>query len=165
MEVVNKSPLENSPLLQEFRKKFTLPLRPAEEIPNIPSHLDELSDADLMEVYTAFMSWLSYAKSELVASEIEEERCANDCRLTEAKTLIKQWGNEKGDTVTLAKARRDVDELVIAAQEAHFYSRAYRKLVDSVFDRCERGAQVLSRELSRRIGLGPKERQYGKYSV
>jgi hypothetical protein len=35
--------------------------------------------------------------------------------------------------------------------------RAYRKLVDTVFDRCERGAQVVSRELSRRIGMSGKE--------
>jgi hypothetical protein len=42
-------------------------------------------------------------------------------------------------------------------------ARAYRKLVDTVFDRCERGAQVLSRELSRRISLAPKESRANRF--
>lgn len=133
-------------------------------MPEIPNDLDALSDANLMEVYVEFMAWLSYSKSELVAAEISEERAANDCRLTEARTLITQWSGDKGDTVTLAKARRDVDEDVVAAQERHLNTRAYRKLVEAVFERCERGAQVLSRELSRRISMAPQERRLARYA-
>jgi hypothetical protein len=117
-----------------------------------------------MEVYVEFMAWLSYAKSELVAAEISEERAANDCRLTEARTLITQWCGDKGDTVTLAKARRDIDAHVVSAQERHLNTRAYRKLVEAVFERCERGAQVLSRELSRRISMAPQERRLAHYA-
>lgn len=109
------------------------------------------------------MAWLTYSKTELVTAEITEERYANDVRLTEAKTLILQWSGDKGDTVTLAKARRDIDENVIYAQDLHLNSRAYRKLVESVFERCERGAQILSRELSRRISNAPQERRLVRY--
>lgn len=133
-------------------------------MPEIPEELDNLSDSDLMEHYSEFMAWLSYAKSELVISEIEEERCANNCHLTEARTLITQWAGAKGDTVTLAKARRDVEDDVVDSQEKHLNSRAYRKLVESVFERCERGAQVLSRELSRRISMAPNERRLARYT-
>jgi len=132
-------------------------------LPEIPKHLDDLSDADLMECYAEFMAWLTYSKTELVTAEITEERYANDVRLTEAKTLILQWSGDKGDTVTLAKARRDIDENVIYAQDLHLNSRAYRKLVESVFERCERGAQILSRELSRRISNAPQERRLVRY--
>jgi len=139
-------------------------MRPSENIPEIPQQLDNLSDSDLMEHYSEFMAWLSYAKAELVMSEITEERCASDCHLTEAKTLIMQWSGGKGDTVTLAKARRDIDDNVIHTQEQHLNSRAYRKLVESVFERCERGSQVLSRELSRRISLAPNERRLTRFA-
>lgn len=122
-----------------------------------------MSDVDLMEHYSEFMSWLTYAKSELVTAEITEERCANDVKLIEAKTLIAQWSGDKNDTVTLAKARRDTDETVIHLQELYLNSRAYRKLVESVFERCERSAQILSRELSRRISVAPQERRLIRY--
>lgn len=153
----------NSQPMQNFLKKFSIPDRPPGAVPNIPKNLDELSDADLMNVYSEFMAWLSYAKTELVMSEIEEERCANNLRLTEAKTLIVQWSGEKGDTVTLAKARRDIDDNVITMNEQHLAARAYRKLVESVFERCERGTQILSRELSRRISTSPQERRLHRY--
>ena len=74
-----------------------------------------------------------------------------------------QWSGDKNDTVTLAKARRDTDENVVSLQELHLNSRAYRKLVESVFERCERGAQILSRELSRRISVAPQERRLARY--
>lgn len=118
-----------------------------------------------MELYSQYMSWVSYAKAELVQAEIDEERVANDLKITEAEVLIGQWGvSTKGDTVTLAKARRDVDPEVIKWQNKHLEARAYRKLVDSVFERCERGAQLLSRELSRRISMAPQERRQSKYT-
>jgi hypothetical protein len=125
-----------------------------------------MPDPELMELYTKFMSWGSYAKSELVMAEIAEERAATDLKLMEARTLIGQWGEgAKGDTVTLAKARRDVDTDVVDAQDLHLEARAFRKLTESVFERCERGAQVISRELSRRISLAPSERRQGRYTA
>jgi hypothetical protein len=118
-----------------------------------------------MSLYGEYMSWMSYAKAELVQAEIDEERVANDLKIIEAEVLIGQWGaTTKGDTVTLAKARRDVDPDVTAQQSKHLKARAYRKLVDSVFERCERGAQLLSRELSRRISMAPQERRNSKYN-
>ena len=118
-----------------------------------------------MSLYNEFMAWVSYAKADYVQAEIAEERAENDMRVTESMTLIGQWNDKtKGDTVTLAKAKRDVDPEVISARNAYSEARAYRKLVESVFERCERGAQVLSRELSRRIGLAPKERSVSRYA-
>jgi hypothetical protein len=102
----------------------------------------------------------------MVLAEIDEERAANDLKVIEAETLIGQWSDkEKGDTVTLAKARRDTKPEVIEAQQLYSEKRAYRKLVESVFERCERGAQVISRELSRRISLAPQERRQARYSA
>lgn len=133
-------------------------------IPEMPESLDELSDSGLMALYGQFMAWVSYAKAELVKAEIAEDRTAHILKVTESKAIIGQWSDKvKGDTVTLAKARRDVDPEVLLAQDSHLEARAVRKLTESVFDRCERSAQVLSRELSRRIGLAPKEYRQAKY--
>jgi len=149
-----------------FLEKFSLPDRPQGNVPEIPPFLDELPDNKLMEFYTLFMAWVSFAKADMVLAEIDEERAANDLKLTEAETLIGQWSDkEKGDTVTLAKARRDTKQEVVEAQRLYSEKRAYRKLVESVFERCERGAQVISRELSRRISLSPQERRQGRYTA
>lgn len=150
--------------MDDFSLKFQFPSRPGGQIPDLPFNLDEMGDADLMSLYAEFMTWLSYSKAELVKAEIEEERQANNCRVLEAEILIGQWSDSaKGDTVTLAKARRDANPEVVHQQSLHLNARAYRKLVESVFDRCERGAQLMSRELSRRIGLAPKESRSARY--
>lgn len=130
----------------------------------MPDNLDELSDSELMALYGEFMAWVSYTKAELVKAEIGEERKAHILKVTEAKAIILQTEEKvKGDTVTMAKARRDLDPMVLEAQDDFLESKAFRKLVDALFDRCERSAQVLSRELSRRIGLAPKEYRQAKY--
>ncbi len=149
-----------------FKARFAFPRKPENEIPELPQHLDYLSDADLMELYSKFMAWVSYAKSDMVIAEVSEEREANNCRLIEAKVLIEQWGSDvKGDRVTIAKARRDIDPRVVSQQNTHLEARAYRKMVESVFDRCERGAQLLSRELSRRISASPRENRSQRFEA
>lgn len=164
MKTVVRSTLGEQELLEKFSHKFELPNRPSNLIPEMPHNLDELSDSRLMSLYGEFMAWVSYAKAELVKSEIAEDRTAHVLKVTESSAIIEQWSDKvKGDTVTLAKARRDVDPTVVEATEKHLESRAYRKLTESVFDRCEKSAQVLSRELSRRISLAPKEGRQAKY--
>jgi hypothetical protein len=144
----------------KFFLRFDLPKKPGDEIPGLPSYLDELSDADLMALYSQMVSWVNYAKAEVVQAEIIEENTLSALRQTEAFALISQWDDtNKGDTVTMAKARRDVDPEVGVRRRKHHEARAYRKMVDTVFDRCERNANVLSRELSRRISLTPVERR------
>ena len=114
-----------------------------------------------MSLYSEMVSWVNYAKAEVVKAEIMEEQSMGTLKHLEASTLINQWDDRvnKSETVTMSKARRDVDPEVAAATGSHRESRAYRKMVDTVFDRCERNAMVLSRELSRRISLTPVERR------
>lgn len=110
-----------------------------------------------MAVYAEFMAWVSYVKSELALAEIAEERAEHAVTMAQATALVDQWGaTANGDRVTIAKARRDLDPAVASAVDKHIEARTYRKLVDALYDRCERGAQVLSRELSRRIAINPK---------
>ena len=157
---------DDNPALKKFKSKFSLPSRPSEEPPSIPPHLDELHDGDLMDVYSEFMSWVSFTKAQLVQAEIDEDYESHQCRIVESMILINQWNNDaKGDRVTLAKARRDVDPRVVEQQLKYQTARAYRKLVEALFESCERGAQLLSRELSRRIGLHSKEQRTSRFGA
>jgi hypothetical protein len=152
------------PEMDRFLRNFALPEKPHSLLPVVPRNLGDISEVELMSLYSEFMSWVNYAKAQLVTAEIVEERELNAFEYVKACTLIEQWGNKvKGELVTIAKAKRDVEDKVQKQQEAYTQARAYRKLVDTVFDRCERGAQVLSRELSRRISLAPKENRAARF--
>ena len=153
-----------NPEMEMFEKDFQLPKKPKGLLPELPRNIGDIHDSDLMELYTEFMSWLTYAKSQLVQGEIAEERERNILEYLQSSVLIEQWDNKtKGDLVTMAKAKRDIDARIVDQMQVYTEKRAYRKLVDTVFDRCERGAQVVSRELSRRIGLGPKEARQARF--
>lgn len=119
-----------------------------------------------MSLYSEFMAWVSYMKGQLVQAEIDEEHELHQCKLVESMILIDQWGSDsKADRVTLAKARRDVDPKVVDQQVKYQTARAYKKLVEALFESCERGAQLLSRELSRRIGLHSKEQRTSRFGA
>lgn len=164
--MTRKTLAPSGPIMGDFLNKFPMAPKPEGTFPELPSFLDELPDPELMELYTQFINWGSFAKSELVQAEIIEERTANQQKVSEAITLIEQWGEgAKGDTVTLAKARRDTDPAVIQAINDYTEARAVRKMTEAVFERCERGAQVISRELSRRISMAPNERRQGRYTA
>lgn len=163
--IISRDQIEH-PAVNKFNGRFTLPSRPGDNPPTIPFDLDDMHDRDLMELYSMFMAWVSYAKAELVKAEIDEDKESNLARILEARVLIEQWGADaKGDRVTIAKARRDVDERVVLQQEKYQNARAYRKLVEALFEGCERGAQLLSRELSRRIGLHGKEQRTSRFGA
>lgn len=139
-------------VLERFQTKFGLPDRPGAGIPDLPLNLDDLSDANLMRVYVEYVAWASYTKAQCVLAELEEEKQLDRLEsMSAVKLLSASMEPSKGDTVTLQKARRDSDPAYIAQKDEHRQARAYRKLVDTVFDRCERSASLLSRELSRRI--------------
>jgi hypothetical protein len=162
MSVVSVEALEEE--YGNFHKHFSLPVKPGNDIPEIPFNLDDLTDSELMSYYSKYTAWLNYAKAQLVLAEIAEENTANDLDFAKASTLINQWDAKiKGELVTIAKAKSSVSEGVLNAQNAYTKARAYRKLVDTVFDRCERGSHLLSRELSRRISIAPHEKKLYKY--
>jgi hypothetical protein len=106
-----------------------------------------------MALYAEYVAWTSYAKAQLVLAELEEEKELDRVEALSAMKMLSGSAdpNAKGDTVTMLKARRDSDPAYLAAKQDHRQARAYRKLIDTVFDRCERSTSLLSRELSRRI--------------
>ncbi len=120
----------------------------------IPFNLDDLSDANLMALYSQFVGWTNYAKAQLVLAELdvqyEEDRLES---LSALKLLSLASLESKSDTVTLRKAHRDSDPEYMKQKFCLRKAEASKKLTDTVFDRCERATSLLSRELSRRISM------------
>ena len=64
----------------KFNLKFDSPKKPGDEMPTLPEELDVLSDGELMSQYSEMVSWVNYAKSELVHAEIIEENALSALR-------------------------------------------------------------------------------------
>jgi hypothetical protein len=148
---------------QRLEQRFSLPDRPEGDIPQVPESFDDLTDGQLMEMYAQFIGWINYSNVEMTQAVIEEEMNEHAWELLQAQIMVGDWAEGKKETVTSAKARRDSMPQVVDAKEAYLHSRSYRKLVTTVYDRCERISNLLSRELSRRISLAPQERRLHKY--
>jgi hypothetical protein len=143
----------------KFNLKFSLPERPGTSLPEIPNDLEDMSDRTLMSLYTEVVAWVNYSKAELSKAEISEEGSLAALKHIETVVLLQYGDTNKSERVTMAKARRDVHPEVMDKRGTYQQSRAYRKLVSTVFDRGERNTSVLSRELSRRISVAPNERR------
>ena len=146
-------------LYSKFNLKFSLPERPGTSMPEIPNDLEDMTDGNLMYLYTEVVSWVNYSKAELSKAEISEEESLATLKHIETVILLQYGETNKSERVTMAKARRDVHPEVMDKRVTYQQARAYRKLVSTVFDRGERNTSVLSRELSRRISVAPNERR------
>lgn len=129
-----------------------LGLRPEFDLPELPDDLTAMGDRALMQLFSRLVSWQNYAAVCQTNAEVEEHAAEAALRYSEAVHAMRQPTAAKV-TVTRQKALTDKD----VAQARDRVESAYmtRKLHGVMFANCERAANVVSRELSRRIGGGP----------
>lgn len=114
-----------------------------------------------MTLFSEYVQWQNYAATTLAEAENEEAKAESKLKLIEARWMA-SYDDPKGK-VTVAKAERDTRPEV---QEAHIEwltAKAHRKMVGAIYSNCERCAQLVSRELSRRIGSGSSERRQQRW--
>lgn len=129
-----------------------------------------------MEMFSHAVSWQNFADTIATESEIREAELLSHKETLEAKILLDSWNNRpqitgpKGGirsdfTATIAKAARDSDTEVVSINELYLKAKASRKRAQTVRDNSERVAQLISREISRRIGREYTERKQARYST
>ncbi len=129
----------------------------------LPTDLAELNDDALMEEAAIFTQWANYFASKVAVAEIDEAEAWAKLEKQKALQMIEGWTGARGDRVALAKAEALVGEEAQAMVDAHATAKAYRKLIQTLYENADRGASLLSRELTRRIGLAGKEHRLGKF--
>lgn len=135
-------------------------LKPEYDIPDIPYDITTLSDDKLMEMFAVYTAWLNFAASKLAEAEIDELKAESNLRYTQATVLVGGWdSNAKESRVTVAKAGRDLDPQVVKAEGDLLVVKATRKMTGVLYANCERSAQLMSRELSRRGNREPMARR------
>ncbi len=131
--------------------------RPEYDIPEIPLNLTEISDADLMSLFAQFVAWQNFIDQKSVGIEIEETRAQSRKDIAVARSLTaseeKQVTRQKAEATI--EVQRSNDEWITA--------KASRKAIGIQKDALERLANLVSRELSRRIGRGPTQRRADRF--
>ena len=120
-----------------------------------------VSDDRLMSMFSEMVSWSNFAATILAQAEIEETKAEAEVKYQEAVQFVKAPINTK---VTDVRAQMhmvpEVGEARVRAMEAY----ATRKMESVMYNNCERVVALISRELSRRIGVGPTERRNSRWN-
>lgn len=133
-----------------------------------------VGDAELMRMFTQAVAWQNFADTISTEAEIKEADFAAQLEHAESMAVITAWstagttvgprGGVKSDfTATVAKAQRDTDPGVVSLREQYLHAKAARKRAQTVRDNSERLANLLSRELSRRIGRDSVQQRAGRF--
>jgi len=106
-----------------------------------------------MELFAIYTAWWNYAASVLAGAENDEADAESVLRYTQATKLIESWeDNSKETRVTVAKAERDTSPEVVKAEDRVVQAKAVRRLDIVMVENCERCANLVSREITRRTG-------------
>lgn len=110
-----------------------------------------------MELFALYVAWNNFFDVQRVMSEIEEADAETGLKVLEATSIAAGWQGPKETRITVLRAERDTDSEVMAAKSAFNEAKARRKMMGVLCGNMDRGAALLSRELSRRIGRAPVE--------
>lgn len=132
------------------------------------------ADSTLMSMFSQAVAWQNFADSIATEAEVREAELAMELETAESNAVLTAWnsagtvvgprGGVKSEfTATVAKAQRDTDPEVTSLRAQYLRAKASRKRAQTVRDNSERISQLLSRELSRRIGRDPVERRAGRF--
>lgn len=142
-----------------------LPNKPKYEQPDLESagDLTELDDSGLMLLFTTLTAWADYLGGQLALAEIDER--ASEAVLKKAEAVSMLRSSPTSGKVTMAKAEKYEDPVVEEAQESFMKNHAYRKLLNVLYNNVDRDASLVSRELTRRVGMEPNRRREGRWSA
>lgn len=159
---------------QELAKQqIHLPPRP-DVSPTIPEELTELSDAELMKLFSKWTQWMNYTAAQLAIAEVDERFCEQVVEKYQAISLITERGAlhaqatnsaEKANATTYLKAKAWEDSAYVDARDEVENAYAYRKLVKLKYDEADKNTALVSRELTRRVGRNDREGRNAKWNT
>lgn len=145
--------------------------RPDGESPVLPPDPTALDDSQLMVAFTNFMGWVDFSATQLGFAEVDE-RCA-DALVEKRRDLLllrsmpsSEALRKREDTMTRVKAEVDTHAEMVELQQQHAIAYARKKLLTTTYERYDRDAFVLSREITRRGGgQDPKLRRQSRWTT
>lgn len=149
-----------------------LPPQPRDDSPVLPDDPTALGDSALMTEMRRFTEWADFLGGQLSLAEVEE-RYAEDAASTVENVLLLQAMpssealRKREDTMTRVRTEVASRTEMQEAQQRVMVAYAQRKLLQKMWERFDRDAALLSRELTRRSGGedAKTRRARGKYGT
>lgn len=136
--------------------------QPEYDPPDLPRDLTVTSDQKLMTMFSEYVAWQNYAATKLAECEVEEERAEAEVRKILAEGFVLNVGGSA--KVTETRAAIENSEEMQRAKDRVIDAYAARKMIAVVYANCERVVNLLSRELTRRVGREIPERRVGRWN-
>lgn len=131
-----------------------------EELPDLPFDPSSISDSELMTMFSTYVSWQNYLDLQLA----EVEFVAENVETAYEEIKGKAWG-ALGGTATDKRVTVEAVPRVVSAKTKLAEANKSVGLVKKELFVAERGANLLSRELSRRIGRDHTNRRENKWGA
>lgn len=142
---------------QEIKAQgMDLPQQPESDMPQLPPDLTELGDRDLMGLYQKYVAWSDYISVQVSCAQVDERNAMRNLEMHENASLLMLQA--RGKKVTEARNEMKSDPALEAWRDAAFGAEAYRKMIESLLNNCERDASLISRELTRRTTESRREK-------
>lgn len=118
--------------------------------PQMPADITDISDEDLMLLYTKFSAYSDFVNTQLSCAIVDEKELERQVNYEESMAMLRLQAQNAKSTVTSLKAMVDSDESISQMKQEHMNKYAYRKVLETLANNCERSSSVCSRELTRR---------------
>jgi hypothetical protein len=133
--------------------------------PAMPEDITALNDEDLMLLYTRFSMYSDFVNTQLSCAVVDEKELERQISYEESMALLRLQSENPKSTVTSLKAMADSDESINALKKEHLNKYAYRKVLETMANNCERSSAVCSRELTRRTSGDNFKTRTRKFTV
>jgi hypothetical protein len=124
-----------------------LPEKPKYSMPKIPSDISSEASENLIDLMAEISSWIDYAEVQLASAQIDEEY--EKQQLAEYAATV-QLEHQEETKVTVMKAKMFEDAEYLAQRDKAHMAYAYRKMIETMYNRLERAKFIVSREITRR---------------
>ena len=128
---------------------ISIPDSPDFDMPTLPPDITVLSGEDVIVLLSDLTSWLEFIEVQYYAAQVDEE--FEKIQLEELLASI-QIEQKTEKTVSSQKAHATVNKDVVDQRARHHRAFAYRKVMETVYNRLDRQRFIVSREITRRTG-------------
>lgn len=133
--------------------------------PELPADITELDDEELMLLYVGFSAYSDFVNTQLACAIVDEKTLERVMDYEESAAMIRAQAANPKTTVTTLKAIVDNDDKAVFARSNHLNKYAYRKMLETMANNCERSTAVCSRELTRRTSSDNFKTRTRKFTV
>jgi hypothetical protein len=133
--------------------------------PHLPEDITAIDERELMNLYTQFSAYTDFINTQLSCAIIDEKETERLIDVMTASKTVQMSTGKASDKVTIIKAQISSDPDMIALENQFLARYAYRKMMETISNNCERSTAVCSRELTRRTAGDNYRSRTSKFNV